>query len=59
MEDVNYDGLLGMMSENNKKQDAIQAICKAIEKQQISQSVLKEENQTKILTVAINVLIKK
>ena len=84
MEDVNYDGLLGMMSENNKKQDTIQAICKAIEKQQINQSVSKEEiaaivkdkvttianyielrikqqteNQTKIITSAINGVDKK
>jgi hypothetical protein len=43
MEDVNYDGLFGMMSENNKKQDAILVICKAIEKQQVNQPVSKEE----------------
>jgi len=56
MEDVNYDGLLGMMSENNKKQDAIQAICKAIEKQQVNQSISKEEIaaivKDKVTTVA-------
>jgi len=84
MEEVQYDGLMGILSDNNKKQDAIQAICKTIEKQQINQSVSKEEidaivkdkvttvanyielrvkqqteNQTKILTAAINGVDKK
>jgi len=83
-EDVKYEGLLGMMSENNKKQDAILAICKAKENQPVNQSVSKEEiekivhdkvsvmatfmdlkikqqteNQTKILTAAINGVDKK
>jgi len=43
MDEIQYEGLLGMMSENNKKQDAILAICKAKENQQVNQSVSKEE----------------
>ena len=56
MEEIQYEGLMGILSENNKKQDAIQAICKAIDKKQINQSVSKEEIETivkdKVTTVA-------
>jgi len=84
MEEVQYDGLMGILSDNNKKQDAILSICKVIEKQPVNQLVSKEEietvvkdkvttvanyielrlkqqteNQTKILTAAINGIDKK
>jgi len=43
MEEVQYEGLLGIASEHNKKLDAILAISKAKENQQVNQSVSKEE----------------
>jgi len=56
MEEIQYEGLMGMLSENNKKQDAILVLCKAKENQQSNQSVSKEEIETivkdKVTTVA-------
>jgi len=43
MEEVQYDGLMGIEFEQNKKLDAILAICKAKENQQVNKSVSKEE----------------
>jgi hypothetical protein len=43
MEDINYEGLLGMMSEMNKKLDVIQTNSKVKENQPVNRSVSKEE----------------
>ena len=84
MEDIKYEGLMGILSEIKKDTGIIRADSKAKENQQVSQSVSKEEidaivkdkvttvanyielrlkqhteNQTKILTAAINGVDKK
>ena len=43
MDEIQYEGLLGIESEQNKKLDAILATCKAKENQQVNQSDLKED----------------
>ena len=56
MDEIQYEGLLGIESEQNKKLDAILATCKAKENQQVNQSVSKEEIDAivkdKVTTVA-------
>ena len=46
MESIQYEGLLGIMSEMNKKIDVIQANSKVKENQPVNQSVSKEEIET-------------
>jgi len=56
MEEVQYDGLMGILSDIKKGVDVIQAENKAKENQQVNQSVSKEEIETivkdKVTTVA-------